>query len=153
MFSTSFKIVIGYILLVGLLIGAFTYTMQQMNLLTTPTSLRASIDTLETILTDTLQQARLDTVRTLLQNKQWNMYAVLEAMRNTPTDQIYQEQLDSLIAQQDSLLSTPHIRRKVITHHNSYTIHLTPTPSITRRKDSSRDWLTYSHPEKKIPPR
>lgn len=168
MFSTSFKIVIGYILLVGLLIGAFTYTMQQMNLLTTPTSLRdqldhrrhithriisqlydaesigqtlrtgklneyyhylkamkevnASIDTLETILTDTLQQARLDTVRTLLQNK-WNMYAVLEAMRNTPTDQIYQEQLDSLIAQQDSLLSTPHIRRKVITHHNSYTIH------------------------------
>ena len=31
--------------------------------------------------------------------------------------------LDSLIAQQDSLLSTPHIRRKVITHHNSYTIH------------------------------
>lgn len=169
MFSTSFKIVIGYILLVGLLIGAVTYTMQQMNLLTTPTSLRdqldhrrhithriisqlydaesigqtlrtgklneyyhylkamkevnASIDTLETILTDTLQQARLDTVRTLLQNKQWNMYAVLEAMRNTPTDQIYQEQLDSLIAQQDSLLSTPHIRRKVITHHNSYTIH------------------------------
>lgn len=169
MFSTSFKIVIGYILLVGLLIGAFTYTMQQMNLLTTPTSLRdqldhrrhithriisqlydaesigqtlrtgklneyyhylkamkevnASIDTLETILTDTLQQARLDTVRTLLQNKQWNMYAVLEAIRNTPTDQIYQEQLDSLIAQQDSLLSTPHIRRKVITHHNSYTIH------------------------------
>lgn len=169
MFSTSSKIVFGYILLVGLLMGAFTYTMQQMNLLTTPTSLgeqldhrrhithriisqlydaeiigqtlrtgnlneyhhyikamkeiNASIDTLEIILTDTLQQARLDTVRSLLINKQWNMYAVLEAMRNTPTDQIYQEQLDSLIAQQDSLLSTPHIRRKVITHHNSYTIH------------------------------
>ena len=87
----------------------------------------ASIDTLETILTDTLQQARLDTVRTLLQNKQWNMYAVLEAMRNTPTDQIYQEQLDSLIAQQDSLLSTPHIRRKSLRT-------ITPTPSITRRR-------------------
>ena len=169
MFSTSSKIVLGYIVLVGLLMGAFTYTIQQMNLLTTPTNLRdqldhrrhithriisqlydaeiigqtlrtgnldeyhhylkamkevnASIDTLEIILTDTLQQARLDTVRTLLRNKQWNMYAVLEAMRNTPTDQIYQEQLDSLIAQQDSLLSTPHVRRKVITHHNSYTIH------------------------------
>lgn len=169
MFSTSSKIVFGYIVLVGLLMGAFTYTIQQMNLLTTPTNLRdqldhrrhithriisqlydaeiigqtlrtgnldeyhhylkamkevnASIDTLEIILTDTLQQARLDTVRTLLRNKQWNMYAVLEAMRNTPTDQIYQEQLDSLIAQQDSLLSTPHVRRKVITHHNSYIIH------------------------------
>mgnify|MGYP000822743505 CR=1 FL=1 len=169
MFSTSSKIVFGYIVLVGLLMGAFTYPIQQMNLLTTPTNLRdqldhrrhithriisqlydaeiigqtlrtgnldeyhhylkamkevnASIDTLEIILTDTLQQARLDTVRTLLRNKQWNMYAVLEAMRNTPTDQIYQEQLDSLIAQQDSLLSTPHVRRKVITHHNSYTIH------------------------------
>lgn len=169
MFSTSSKIVLGYIVLVGLLMGAFTYTIQQMNLLTTPSNLNeqldhrrhithriisqlydaeiigqtlrtgklneyyhyleamkevnASIDTLEIILTDTLQQARLDTVRNLLRHKQWNMYAVLEAMRNTPTDQIYQEQLDSLIAQQDSLLSTPHIRRKVITHHNSYTIH------------------------------
>lgn len=169
MFSTSSKIVLGYIVLVGLLMGAFTYTIQQMNLLTTPSNLNeqldhrrhithriisqlydaeiigqtlrtgklneyyhyleamkevnASIDTLEIVLTDTLQQARLDTVRSLLRHKQWNMYAVLEAMRNTPTDQIYQEQLDSLIAQQDSLLSTPHIRRKVITHHNSYTIH------------------------------
>lgn len=169
MFSTSSKIVFGYIVLVGLLMGAFTYTIQQMNLLTTPSNLNeqldhrrhithriisqlydaeiigqtlrtgklneyyhylkamkevnASIDTLEIILTDTLQQTRLDTVRSLLRHKQWNMYAVLEAMRNTPTDQIYQEQLDSLIAQQDSLLSTPHIRRKVITHHNSYTIH------------------------------
>ena len=169
MFSTSSKIVLGYIVLVGLLMGAFTYTIQQMNLLTTPSNLNeqldhrrhithriisqlydaeiigqtlrtgnldeyyhylkamkevnASIDTLEIILTDTVQQARLDTVRDLLHNKQWNMYALLETMRNTPTDQIYQEQLDSLIAQQDSLLSTPHIRRKVITHHNSYTIH------------------------------
>ena len=169
MSSTSSNIELGYIVLVGLLMGAFTYTIQQMNLLTTPSNLNeqldhrrhithriisqlydaeiigqtlrtgklneyyhyleamkevnASIDTLEIILTDTLQQARLDTVRSLLRHKQWNMYAVLEAMRNTPTDQIYQEQLDSLIAQQDSLLSTPHIRRKVITHHNSYTIH------------------------------
>lgn len=169
MFSTSSKIVFGYIVLIGLLLGAFTYTIQQMNLLTTPSNLNeqldhrrhithriisqlydaeiigqtlrtgnldeyyhylkamkevnASIDTLEVILTDTVQQARLDTVRDLLHNKQWNMYALLETMRNTPTDQIYQEQLDSLIAQQDSLLSTPHIRRKVITHHNSYTIH------------------------------
>lgn len=169
MFSTSSKIVFGYIVLIGLLLGAFTYTIQQMNLLTTPSNLNeqldhrrhithriisqlydaeiigqtlrtgnldeyyhylkamkevnASIDTLEIILTDTVQQARLDTVRSLLHNKQWNMYALLETMRNTPTDQIYQEQLDSLIAQQDSLLSTPHIRRKVITHHNSYTIH------------------------------
>lgn len=169
MFSTSSKIVFGYIVLIGLLLGAFTYTIQQMNLLTTPSNLNeqldhrrhithriisqlydaeiigqtlrtgnldeyyhylkamkevnASIDTLEIILTDTVQQARLDTVRSLLHNKQWNMYALLETMRNTPTDQIYQEQLDSLISQQDSLLSTPHIRRKVITHHNSYTIH------------------------------
>ena len=48
-------------------------------------ALRWLVDTLETILTDTLQQARLDTVRTLLQNKQWNMYAVLEAMHINKT--------------------------------------------------------------------
>ena len=38
MFSTSSKIVLGYIVLVGLLMGAFTYTIQQMNLLTTPST-------------------------------------------------------------------------------------------------------------------
>lgn len=168
MFSTSTKIIVGYIVLIGLLFGAIVYTFQQMSLLAEPTGVEeninnrrhithriisklydaeitgqtlrigklgeysnyikkmkevnASIDSLEAMLTDTIQLARLDTVRTLLKSKQWNMFAVIEAMQDNPTDALYQQELDSLIASQDSLLNAPHIRRKVVTHHNSYTI-------------------------------
>lgn len=101
----------------------------------------ASIDSLEAMLTDTIQLARLDTVRTLLKSKQWNMFAVIEAMQDNPTDALYQQELDSLIASQDSLLNAPHIRRKVVTHHNSYTIR-------HKKKGFSKDWPTCLLPKK-----
>ena len=168
MFSTSTKIIFGYIIMIGLLFGAILYTLQQMTLLTEPTGLEeninnrrhtthriisqlydaeiigqtlrmgkldeyshyinkmkevnASIDTLDRLLTDTLQQARLDTVRTLLKSKQQNMFAAIELLHKAPDADFYKQQLDSLIAAQDSLLKTPHIHRKVVTHQNSYTI-------------------------------
>ena len=168
MFSTSTKIIVGYIVLIGLLFGAIVHTFRQMTLLTEPTGLEENInnrrhithriisqlydaeiigqtlrmgklgeysnyiekmkevntfiDSLEILLTDTVQLARLDTVRTLLKSKQWNMFTVIETMKDNPTDALYQQELDSLIASQDSLLNSPHIRRRVVTHHNSYTI-------------------------------
>lgn len=94
-----------------------------------------SIDSLQSLLTDTLQQARLDTVRMLLRNKERNMMLVLEAMRQPPTDELYRQQIDSLIAQQDSLLRNTHIRRKVITHRNTYTIHHKPKKFFKRLAD------------------
>lgn len=168
MLSTSTKIILGYIVLIGLLFGAIIYTFRQMDLLTEPTGLEegiderrhlthriisrlyeseiigqtlrmgklgeysryieamkdvnASMDTLATMLTDTLQQSRLDTVRMLLKSKQWNMFTVLETLQNSPIDALYQQQLDSLITVQDSLLNVPNVRHKIVTHHNSYTI-------------------------------
>lgn len=82
-----------------------------------------SIDTLRTLLTDSVQQARIDTVKILLRDKERNMLAVLEAMRTTPTDIIYRKQLDSLLHEHDSLITKSHVRRRVVTHHNTYTIH------------------------------
>lgn len=80
----------------------------------------ALIDSLQQLLTDTLQQMRLDTVRSLLRNKEQNMVLVLEAMKQSPTDELYRQQLDSLIMQQDSILSSTHVRRRVVTHRNSH---------------------------------
>lgn len=85
-----------------------------------------TIDSLQFLLTDSIQRNRLDTLRSLLKYKSNNMKAVTKALNQTPTDQIYQEQFDSLLIQQDSLLNSSHIRRRVITHHNSYTIHHKP---------------------------
>ncbi len=56
----------------------------------------ALIDSLQQLLTDTLQQMRLDTVRSLLRNKEQNMVLVLEAMKQSPTDELYRQQLDNI---------------------------------------------------------
>lgn len=95
----------------------------------------ALIDSLQQLLTDTLQQMRLDTVRSLLRNKEQNMVLVLEAMKQSPTDELYRQQLDSLIMQQDSILSSTHVRRRVVTHSNSYTIHHKPKKFFRRLAD------------------
>lgn len=95
----------------------------------------ALIDSLQQLLTDTLQQMRLDTVRSLLRNKEQNMVLVLEAMKQSPTDELYRQQLDSLIMQQDSILSSTHVRRRAITHRNSYTIHHKPKKFFRRLAD------------------
>ena len=93
------------------------------------------IDSLQQQLADTLQQARLDTVRTLLKQKERNMLSVLEAIKENPTDELYRQQLDSLILQQDSILSSTHVRRRVVTHHNSYMIHHKPKKFFRRLAD------------------
>lgn len=95
----------------------------------------ALIDSLQQLLTDTLQQMRLDTVRSLLRNKEQNMVLVLETMKQSPTDELYRQQLDSLIMQQDSILSSTHVRRRVVTHRNSYTIHHKPKKFFRRLAD------------------
>lgn len=95
----------------------------------------ALIDSLQQHLTDTLQQMRLDTVRSLLRNKEQNMVLVLEAMKQSPTDELYRQQLDSLIMQQDSILSSTHVRRRAVTHRNSYTIHHKPKKFFRRLAD------------------
>lgn len=95
----------------------------------------ALIDSLQQLLTDTLQQMRLDTVRSLLRNKEQNMVLVLEAMKQSPTNELYRQQLDSLIMQQDSILSSTHVRRRVVTHRNSYTIHHKPKKFFRRLAD------------------
>lgn len=94
-----------------------------------------SLDTLRSQLTDTVQQARIDTVNMLLRDKERNMLAVLEAMSTTPTDIIYRKQLDSLLHEHDSLITESHVRRRVVTHHNTYTIKHEPKGFFRRLAD------------------
>ena len=94
-----------------------------------------SLDTLRNQLTDTVQQARIDTVNMLLRDKERNMLAVLDAMSTTPTDIIYRKQLDSLLHEHDSLITESHVRRRVVTHHNTYTIHHEPKSFFRRLAD------------------
>lgn len=108
--------IIGQSLSTGQLEEYFRYqrTMKQAN---------QALDSLRGLLTDSLQLARLDTVRRLFIDKEVNMRNLLLTIQNGGTDQMYQAHMDTLIAQQDSLLNLSHVRKKVVTHTNSYVIH------------------------------
>ena len=86
----------------------------------------AAVDSLRSLLTDSIQTLRLDTVEMFLMEKERNMRNLLRAIQEGGTDKIYRQHIEELIAEQDSLLSLPHVRRKVVTHTNSYTIHKKP---------------------------
>lgn len=87
-----------------------------------------ALDSLRTLLTDSIQLARLDTVGMLFMDKERNMRNLLKAIQDGGTDILYKQHIDELIAQQDSLLSLPHVRKKVITHTNSY---ITSNPQLS----------------------
>lgn len=91
-----------------------------------------ALDSLRSLLTDSVQMARLDTVGLLFMEKERNMRNLLRAIQQGGTDKIYKQHIDELIAEQDSLLSLPHVKRKVITHTNSYVIHKKPKSFIKR---------------------
>ena len=94
-----------------------------------------SIDSLQAQLTDSLQYHRLDTLRALLRYKNNNVKAVTKALQRMTADELYQQQFDSLLTQQDSLLNNSHVRRRVITHQNTYTIHHKPKGFFKRVAD------------------
>lgn len=91
-----------------------------------------ALDSLRTLLTDSIQLARLDTVGMLFMDKERNMRNLLKAIQDGGTDILYKQHIDELIAQQDSLLSLPHVRKKVITHTNSYIIRKKPKSFFKR---------------------
>lgn len=91
-----------------------------------------ALDSLRNLLTDSVQMARLDTVSILFMEKERNMRNLLRAIQQGGTDKIYKQHIDELIAEQDSLLSLPHVKRKVITHTNSYVIRKKPKSFMKR---------------------
>lgn len=91
-----------------------------------------ALDSLRALLTDSMQLARLDTVEMLFMEKERNMRNLLRAIQEGGTDKIYKEHIDRLIAEQDSLLSLPHVQRKVITRTNSYVIRKKPKSFLKR---------------------
>lgn len=112
-----------------------------------------ALDSLRTLLTDSIQLARLDTVGMLFMDKERNMRNLLKAIQDGGTDKIYKQHIDELIAEQDSLLSLPHVRKKVITHTNSYVIRKKPKSFFKRLGEvfapGKADSTQYQSPDKR----
>ena len=85
-----------------------------------------AVDSLRVQFEDSLQQSRLDTVSVLLLEKERNMRNLLRNIQESGTDKMYREHIARLIAEQDSLLSLPYLRHKVVTRTSSYTVRQKP---------------------------
>ena len=91
-----------------------------------------AIDSLRNQLKDSIQLARLDSVSSLLIEKEKNMRNLLVTIRQSDTDALYQQHIEALISEQDSLLNLPYVRRKVVTHTQSYTVRQKPKSFFRR---------------------
>ena len=91
-----------------------------------------AVDSLRVQLSNNLQLLRLDTVSSLLTEKERNMRNLLYLIRQSDTDVLYQQQIEALINEQDSLLNLSHIRRKVVTRTQSYTVQQKPKSFFKR---------------------
>lgn len=85
-------------------------------------SARMAVDSLRTVFTDSLQRLRLDTLCVLLAQKEQNMYLLLRMRNNKKEQATYREQVKQLIAQQDTMISAPQIRKMVVTDNQSYNL-------------------------------
>lgn len=85
-------------------------------------SARQAVDSLCMVFTDSLQRLRLDSLRVLLAQKEQNMYLLLQMRNNKKGQAVYREQVKQLIAQQDTVISTPQVRKMVVTDNQSYNL-------------------------------
>lgn len=82
----------------------------------------ASIDSLKTLVSDSLQMQRVDSISLLLERKGRNMLSLLRAMNDTAAAGIYQKNIEQIISQQDSLLKEERVQKKVVVRENSYQV-------------------------------
>lgn len=84
------------------------------------------VDSLRPLLTDSMQLLRLDSVQLLLRQKARNMNQLLQTIEEASADKAYQERIEALISEPDSLITQPLVSNKVVTRSNSYTIRKKP---------------------------
>lgn len=83
---------------------------------------QAATDTLKSLITDSMQIQRIDSISDLLLRKEQNIANLLRTIRKTNTDTLYQQNLEHIISQQDSLLTRQQVQRKEVVNKSSYTV-------------------------------
>ena len=72
------------------------------------------IDRVERIVRERVEEGGVERVRRLLEKKEWKMYGVVEGMGNRGREEIYEEEVERVIGEEDCLVSRGEIGRKVI---------------------------------------
>ena len=100
------------------------------------TTALAALDTLKSTATDSVQINRIDSVNTLLRQKSKNVINLLKALHSTQNNEIYEKNLDLIIAQQDSLLQRQHEQYQIMKKQDSLLKKQRPKRFLKRLADA-----------------
>lgn len=81
-----------------------------------------AVDSLKSLVTDSMQLQRIDSISQLLVQKEWNMRSLLRTMRDAEADTLYQNNIEKILTEQDSVLTQQRVQKKVVVKQNSYTV-------------------------------
>lgn len=113
-----------------------------------------SIDSLKSFVTDSLQIQRIDSISLLLNRKERNMVSLLKVMSEANSDRLYQQNIEKIITEQDSLLQQQRVQRKVVLRQNSYQVQKKPKSFIKRLAEAfspgKRDTATITNTSQEI---
>ena len=113
-----------------------------------------SIDSLKSFVTDSMQLLRIDSISLLLNRKERNMVSLLKVMSEANSDTLYQQNIEEIIAEQDSLLQQQRVQRKVTVRKNSYQVQKKPKGFFKRLADAfapgKRDTTTITNTSREI---
>ena len=72
-----------------------------------------NLDSLRTLMTDSLQLLKIDTIETLLERKRWNTRRLLETWQEANTERLYTENIEKIIAIRDTIVNEVQIQKRV----------------------------------------
>lgn len=72
-----------------------------------------NIDTLRTLVTDSLQVLKIDTIDRLLEQKRWNTRRLLETWQESNAERLYAENIEKIISVQDTTVEEVEIQERV----------------------------------------
>lgn len=72
-----------------------------------------NMDTLRTLVTDSLQLLKIDTIDILLERKRWNTRKLLETWNESNTERLYAQNIEKIIAVSDTIIEQVEIQEKV----------------------------------------
>lgn len=78
-----------------------------------------NMDSLRTLVSNPALYPKIDTIDMLIEQKRWNTRRLLETWRETNAEHLYTQNIEKVIARQDTMIRQVEIQERVIVHQDS----------------------------------
>ena len=90
-----------------------------------------NMDSLRTLVSNPALYPKIDTIDMLIEQKRWNTRRLLETWRETNAEHLYTQNIEKVIARQDTMIRQVEIQERVIVHQDSTVIVNTTRQIVT----------------------